>query len=56
MLAETWNLQDHNNTKLLSSDPTNHLYTRSKSKLQMVIGLDIIQFHPVRTATFLGDH
>ena len=54
--ATLWMLQDHNVTKPLPSDPTNDLYTRSQSKLQMVIGLDLLESHPVRTATFLDDH
>ena len=49
-------LQDHNITKLLPSDPTHHLYTRPHSKLQMVIGLNLLQFHLVQTATFVDDH
>ena len=46
--ATLWKLQDHNVTQPLLLEPTNHLYTRSQSKMQMVIGLDCAHLYLIQ--------
>ena len=54
--ADHWQLEKHNVTKPLQSDLITHKFARSWSKLKMLIGLDLLQFHPVCTAIFLGNN